>query len=113
MNLPFDKRLAQKAPTQTFECLANETLASFFESVSALSERSYPKWMLNRIKEAYCMPNDPAFLGILLTAQEMCEQDDDWDQWAEREDPPDLGCGFELMYQLLIEPFYLINLHHQ
>lgn len=113
MNLPFDKRLAQRGGPQTFECLGEETISSFFESVSTLSGRAYPEWVLSRIKETYYIPNDPGFLGVLLTAQELCGQDENWDRRAAKGGPPDLGRGFELMYQLLIEPFYLINLHHR
>lgn len=109
MKLPWKEQLGRSA--EPGGELDEETIASFYEGVCLLAGQTYPEWLLKRLKAAYRAPDDTPFFIMLQHAKKLMDRDVNWDWEGEETSPENYGSGFNLMYQLLIEPFYLIHLH--
>lgn len=104
--LPLEERLdkiGQSKPAGRL--LRSMSCAGFYEGVSLLSKRKYPEWLQSQIESYYkVQPNTP-FLLMVDHAQKLIDQTNP----AVTGESSGSARLCELMYQLLIEPFYLIN----
>jgi len=113
MKLSWNDRLSQMDRRGNDVWLDELTLSSFLMSVGALARQSYPEWLLHRFKAIYDIPDDYSLMGMLMYAKGLYDRDVNWDWEDEPEGPENYDDGFDLLYQLLIEPFYLIGLADQ
>jgi len=113
MKLSWKDRLSQADRRENENWLDELTLSSFLMSVGMLARQSYPEWLLHRLKEVYSIPDGYSLPGMLTYAKDLYDRDADWDWEDDPKGPLDYENGFELLYQLLIEPFYLTGLADQ
>jgi len=86
------------------------SLSSFLMSVGVMAKQPYPEWLLRRLKTVYSIPDGYSLLGMVVYAKQLYDRATNWDWEDDSKGPEDYEDGFELLYQLLIEPFYLIAL---
>ncbi len=108
MKLSLQERL--QACGETEEWLDKMSVSAFFLSAAELARQPYLVWVLDRLNAVYDTPDNYSLYGLLQYAKQLDDQDFDWDWEYEPEGPKRLGQGFELMYQILIEPYYLMAL---
>lgn len=79
------------------------TLACFFEGVEQLTGQYYPRWRLQQLLEQYEITGEFTFSRMVRYAGECLERG------KEMLIPSDLETGYQLLYTLLAEPFYLMS----
>jgi len=108
VKLSLRERLQARGGTE--EWLDKMSVSSFFLSAAELARQPYLAWVLDRISAVYDIPDSYSLYGLLQYAKQLDDEQWNWDWEDEPEGPKYLHEGFELLYQILIEPYYLMAL---
>ncbi len=106
MELPLNERLSV-CDTER-EWLDKMTVSSFFLSAADIAKQTYFEWVLDRLNAVYEIPDGYPLYSLLKYAKQLNDQDVEWGWEFEPQGPPNCGHGFELLYEILIETFYLM-----
>ena len=95
---PLQDRLRQMGRAEGGENrLPDDPVTYFALGAGLLAGTRYPEWLMKRLMELYHAPPGYPYRDLVGHADRMLRQ-----EATERQ-------GYELMYQLLIEPFYLMQ----